>query len=193
MKKYNNLYNVDFKSVSEIYKTQIKVNTKNKQKIRKFEDYYSININDVLNIINDKNYIPTHYNIFLIREPKYRIVMSQNIKDKLINHVFGNLLVKVLEPSLINTNVATRKKKGTHYGIKYLKKYLNKLKNKKLYALKFDIFKYFYSIDHNILKEKLKTKIKDNDFLNILDKIIDSTNNNYINEKINFFDFKENF
>ena len=49
--------------------------------------------------------------------------MSQNISDKLINHLVGNVLINVLEKSLINTNVATRKEKGTHYGIKYLKKY----------------------------------------------------------------------
>lgn len=30
-------------------------------------------------------------------------------------------------------------KKSTHYGIKYLKKYLNELKGDTVYALKFDI------------------------------------------------------
>ncbi len=111
--------------------------------------------------------------------------MSQNISDKLINHLVGNVLINVLEKSLINTNVATRKEKGTHYGIKYLKKYLNELKKKEVYALKFDVSKYFYNIDHNILKRLYYSKIKDKRFLNLLDKIIDSTNPSYINKKIN--------
>lgn len=118
--------------------------------------------------------------------------MAQNIKDKIINHLVAQyLLIDVVEKSLINENVATRKNKGTHYGIKLLKKYLIKLSNEKeIYALKIDIHKFFYSIDHNILKELLKTKIKDNDALNIIFKIIDSTNNEYINKTIK--KYKEN-
>ncbi len=110
--------------------------------------------------------------------------MSQDIRDKLINHLVGNELIKVLELSLINNNIATRKGKGTHYGIRLLKKYLNKLKKENIYALKFDISKYFYNINYNVLKDLYYSKIKDKDFLLLLDKIIGSTNRGYINEKI---------
>lgn len=47
--------------------------------------------------------------------------MSQNISDKIINHAMANVLIKVLEPSLIDMNVATRVSKGTHSGIRFLK------------------------------------------------------------------------
>lgn len=185
MKRYNALYNkIDLKYINHIYKTQIRKNTKNKNKIKKFEDFYSINICRIKEIFDTQKYIPRKYNIFLIKEPKYRIIMSQNILDKLINHVIASILTDVLEPSLINMNVATRKEKGTHYAIKYLKKYLNELKGKEIYVLKFDITKYFYKIDHEILKQKLKTKIKDKKFLDFLFTIIDSTNKD-VNDKIN--------
>lgn len=155
MKRYNNLYEdmISIKNIDYIYNTQIRKNTKNKAKIYKFEQYYTINISSIYKSLKNENYKIGKYNIFLIKDPKYRIIMSQNIKDKLVNHIVGNTLINVLEPTLINNNVATRKNKGTHYGIKMLKKYLNELKNKEVYALKFDISKYFYSIDHNILKK----------------------------------------
>lgn len=105
------------------------------------------------------------------------------MNDKIINHVMADYLIQVLDSCLINTNVATRKGKGTHYGMRYLKKYLNQLKGNTIYALKFDISKYFYHIDHVLLKQMLQKKIKDKEYLNLLFKIIDSTNEN-VNERI---------
>ena len=193
MKRKKKLYDtITFEDIKRVYLRQIRVNTKNKVKIRKFEDFYSINLSRAKKIINDKNYIPGKYNIFLIKEPKYRIIMSQNIIDKLINHVIADkILLPTLDNSLIDMNVATRIGKGTHYGIRYLKKYLNELKGETIYALKFDISKYFYSIDHEILFGLLKKKIKDKDALDILFKIIKSTDSEYVNKKIEFLKKKE--
>ena len=190
VKRKNNIYReITIPYIFNIYK-QVKSNTKNKKKLYIFDSYLGINIVDIYNTLKNKNYKQNSYNIFMIKEPKYRIVMSQNIKDKVINHVMGNLLIKALEPSLISTNIATRKGKGTHYGIKYLKKYLNELKQKELYALKFDISKYFYSINHNILKKRLSKKIKDKTFLHMLFGIIDSTDYN-VNKEIKLLKEKE--
>lgn len=185
MKRKNQLtLSFSLKRMMELYKKQVSVNTKNKRKIYKFEEFYTANITNVFNMLEDDNYIVGAYNIFLIKDPKYRIIMSQKMNDKIINHVMADILIKVLEPSLIDTNVATRKNKGTHFGIKYLKSYMNELKKDgNIYALKFDISKYFYNIDHDVLKELLKKKIKDKQYLKILFKIIDSTNKN-VNDRI---------
>lgn len=189
MKRYSNLYDnmINIKNINKVYNTQIKVNTKNKFKIYRFEEYYTLNICNINRLLESNNYEVGKYNIFLIKDPKYRIIMSQNIKDKLINHLVGNELINILDKSLINTNVATRKGKGTHYGIKFFKRYLNDLKGKEVYALKFDVSKYFYNIDHNILKGLYYSKIKDKRFLVLLDKIIDSTNSFYVNEKNTYY------
>lgn len=183
MKRVGNLYNdIDINYIFNIYK-QVKSNTKNKYKIYKFDSFLSMNVYSIYKTFMNGNYAPKGYNIFLIKEPKYRIVMSQNIYDKVINHVIGNLLIKALDNTLINTNVATRKGKGTHYGLKCLKKYLNDLKSENVYALKFDISKYFYNINHEILKDEIRRKIKDKRFLDILFKIISSTDRG-VNERI---------
>jgi len=42
------------------------------------------------------------------------------------------------------------------------------------YCLKLDIKKYYPNINHSILKQIIRKKIKDNDFLDLLDEIIDS-------------------
>ena len=181
MKRVSNL--VDDFTIENIIKAykMVRKNTLNKNKIYKFEEYYTSNISNVFRLLND--YKVGKYNIFLIRENKYRIIMSQNINDKIINHLMADILIKVIDTSLINTNVASRKNRGTSYGIKYLKKYLNSM-NGEVYALKFDISKFFYNINHDVLKKMLGRKIKDKKYLDILFKIIDSTDESYVNECI---------
>ena len=61
--------------------------------------------------------------------------------------------------------------------------YFQNKKYGKFYILKLDISKYFYNIDHDILKSMLKGRLDDFSY-NIICKIMDSTNLLYINEKI---------
>ena len=187
MKRVNNIYNeiVNIERIIKMYDKRIRINTKNKVKLSRFEYNYVSNIVYIKNVLNDKSYNPGRYNIFIIKEPKVRLIMSQNIIDKIINHMVSEyFLVRVFDNTLVNENVATRSAKGTHYGIRLLKQYVNELKQDNFYALKFDISKYFYNLDHDIIKNILIKKIKDKDALRLLFKIIDSTNYKYVNKRI---------
>lgn len=113
--------------------------------------------------------------------------MSEIMSDKVVNHLISHyVLAPGIYPHLIPQNVATRVGKGTKEGIRYLKIYINKLKLNydKVYVLKCDINKYFYSIDHELILEKCKRFIDDPEIYNILKNIIDSTNEEYINNHI---------
>ena len=174
---------VSYYDLLNIYENDIRKNVKNKQKLYNFEKYKIQNITKALTKIN--NFDKENYNIFLIKEPKERIVMSLNLVDKIINHYISKtILIPKLEKYLDIRNTATRKGMGTSYAIKLLKKYINlNKKHKNLYALKLDISKYFYTIDHNKLKNMLKNKLNNEEY-NIVSKIINSTNQKYINENI---------
>lgn len=161
---------------------------KNKEKVERFMLYKSEHIINIRNKLMSKNLDFTKYNIFFITDPKCRVIMAQSIEDKIINHLISKyLLVNVYENIYTNSMCATRIGKGASYGINLLKRYLNKIKYKytNFYYLKIDIKKYFYNIDHDILKDILNKKIKDKDALEVLYKIIDSTNSTYINNRIN--------
>ena len=177
---------VNVKDLLDIYEKEVSINTRNKRKIYNFEKNKMENIYDIKRIIESGNYSINKYNIFLINKPKYRIVMSLNIKDKIINHyVTRYILIPKLVKYLDIRNTATRKNMGYNYAIKLLKKYIeiNK-KYDKFYILRIDISKYFYSIDHNILKGLLKDKLNTDEY-NIISYIIDSTNYSYVNNTIN--------
>lgn len=111
-----------------MYDKRVKINTRNKIKIERFDYNYVSNITMIKNILESRNYKPGKYNIFIIIEPKIRLIMSQNIIDKLINHVVSEyFLINVFDKTLIDTNVATRKNKGTHYGMEKFKSEVDRM------------------------------------------------------------------
>ena len=96
------------------------------------------------------------------------------------------MCLECLENSLVSMNVATRKGKGSKEAYNLFMKYINKLmyKSKDIYVLKIDICKYFYNINHEILLNMVKEKIKDKEVINFLSFILDSTNSEYVNNNI---------
>ena len=188
MKRTNNLYK-EVTNIDNIIKMTNKVcsRVKNRRKVNNFETYKMEHICNIKRKLDSRNLKYVKYNIFMIKDPKCRIVMAEEIEDKIINHLIAEyVLVKVFENKYTDSMCATRIGKGTLYGINLLKKYINEIKraHNNFYVLKIDIHKYFYKINHNILKKILSKKIKDKDSLKALYDIIDSTNNNYVNEEI---------
>ncbi len=196
MKRIKNVYskinNLDH--IIDIYRKQVRINTKNKYRLEQFEDFFIEQITTIKEMINEKKITFSRYSLFLLRSPKYRIIMRQTIRDKIINQLVAKyILVDSLDRKLLDSNVATRVKKGTHYGIKLIKKYLNEAKhqNNEFYVLKCDITKYFYNINHEILLKKLENSIKDQDAIEIIKKILETTNDSYINNRVRELKNKE--
>ena len=142
--------------------------------MKQYKAYY---YSTVLRIIKSGVYEVGEYNKFLIKEPKVREIVSQNVVDKVINHLVTRcVLYPAILPCLLDVNVASRKGMGTSKGLEIAYEYARKCKVKygTYYILKADISKFFSSINHDILKKKFERKIKDKKALNIVNSIIDS-------------------
>ncbi len=177
MKRKDNLYNniCKLENIEKVF-NEICRNTKNKKRVEKYKQFKCANIYDVYNTLKNKEYKPGKLNVFEIYEPKKRRIVSQEMKDKLVNHLVARyILYPSILPCLIDENVASRKNMGTNKGIKLANKYrkICNIKYKRYYILKCDISKFFASIDNYKLKEKLKKRIKDKDALKIIFNIID--------------------
>ncbi len=178
MKRYKNLYQniCNIKNIQDAYKEVCK-NTRNKGRVEHLLEYKSIYISRVYNILINKEYVVGPYHQFIIYEPKKRTITSQNMQDKIVNHLVArHILYPAILPCLLDVNVASRKDLGTSAGLKIAENFRRKCKIKygHYYVLKCDISKFFYSIDHDNLKSKLTRRIKDKDALKIVYDIIDS-------------------
>ena len=135
--------------------------------------YYNLD-NNLLSIANDlknRTYIPSHYNRFLIKDPKERIIAASPVRDRVVQHALMNYYNKIFDRHLIFDSYACRINKGTH---KAILRAFHFSKSSK-YFLKMDVRKYFNSIDHSILKEMLTTLIKEKSALELFKIIIDSS------------------
>ena len=171
---YENIYKIE--NIVDSYNDVCR-NTKNKKRVANLKEYKTIYISRIHDILLKRQYSVGKYNKFIIYEPKKRIIVSQNVQDKIVNNLVAKyILYPAILPCLIDSNVASRKNLGTSAGLTLVKQFHRKYKinYKKYYILKFDISKFFASIDHDILKAKLLRRIKDKDAIKIVFTIIDS-------------------
>lgn len=122
--------------------------------------------------LKTKTYHPGNYKSFYIYEPKPRLISAAPYRDRVIHHALCNIIIPLLEPSFIIDTYANRVGYGTHRALKRFIKYARSSD----YILQCDLKKYFPSIDHQILKQIIRTKIKCVDTLWLIDLIIDNSN-----------------
>jgi RNA-directed DNA polymerase len=121
-----------------------------------------------------KTYATSAYTTFKIYEPKEReIYRLPYFPDRITHHAVMNILEPVFVNSFIAQTYSCIKGRGIHAAANDLRKALRDEKATQ-YCLKLDIKKFYPSIDHQVLKDLLRRKIKDSDLLWLLDGIIDS-------------------
>lgn len=187
MKRINNLYDnmISYSNILFVF-NKVKNKCHNKNKLMKFIRYKNCNLYDILIKLKNGNYKFSNYHIFLIHEKKYRIIMSENISDKIVNQMISYFIILPSLKCLIDENIATRTNKGSSYGYKLFEKYIDSIgTDKDIYVLRIDIKKYFYNINHNLLYSMLERRIKDKKSLKILKEILSLTDYDYINKSIN--------
>ena len=130
--------------------------------------------------LETKEYKVEKYNSFYIYEPKQRLIEASAFKDKIVQHsLCDNVLLPELSKVFIRNNFAGQKGKGTFFGLNTLKDDMQSFYNNygmDGYILKADVTKFFYTIDHIILKQIIRKHFTDDDLLWLCDLIIDSTN-----------------
>lgn len=122
--------------------------------------------------LKDKSYQPGEYNTFFIYDPKERMISAAPYRDRVIHHALCNIIEPIFEKTFIHDSYANRKGKGNHKAIDRYQYYAKKYP----YVLKSDIRKFFPSLDHQILKQEIRWKIKCKDTLWLIDTIIDNSN-----------------
>jgi hypothetical protein len=130
-------------------------------------------------LLKDKRYKAGDYYEFTVYEPKERAVMAPPFRDRVVQRCLcEQVLMPAIEKHLIYDTYACRKNKGTHAGLNRTEEFFRRYYRKNGidgWIIKGDISKYFYSIDHQILKDNLKPLLKNYDVWWMIEQIIDST------------------
>ena len=154
---------------------------RNKKDVILFELELSKNLWDLYDALSSQTYSPCAYQKFYVFEPKKREIQALPYKDRVVQHVLADhYLYPLLTSKLIYDNGACQKGKGTDFSLNRLTSFFTDFYKKSHlngYILKADIRKYFPSIQHDVLKQKLNRIVEDKDILQLLFRIIDSYEN----------------
>ncbi len=105
--------------------------------------------------------------------------MAPPFRDRVVQRCLcEQVLTPVIERHLIYDTYACRTGKGTHAGLERTEEFFKRHYRKHGsggWVIKGDISKYFYSIDHEILKDNLRPLIKEHDVWWLIEQIVDST------------------
>jgi len=176
MKRIGNLYDKiwDMENIKLAHKNARKGKTKYKevQEVDNNLDYY---LGEIQKMLRDKTFVNGKYTIFTRKfYGKERTVYRlPYFPDRIIHHCIMQILSPVWDKVFIRNTFSSIKGRGIHDGVKRLQKDLRENKDLK-YCLKFDIKKFYPSVDNSILKTIIRKKIKDKNVLWLLDIIIDS-------------------
>lgn len=120
-------------------------------------------------------YQPKPLQTFIVRDPKTRKISKAHFRDRIIHHALCSIIEPIFEISFIYDSYANRKGKGTLKAIKRFESFSRIVSNNHTitaFVLKADIKHYFEEVDHLILINILKKKIKDKKVMWLIRKIL---------------------
>jgi len=173
MKRHSNLWQqlVSFENIFLAFTKAVK-GKGYKLYVLEFMKDFEHNILALQQSLINKSYQPGNYTAFFIYEPKKRMISAAPFADRIMHHCVINVIGPIFEATFVSQSYANQVNKGTHRAIRDVQSAMRLHR----YVLHCDIRKYFPSIDHEILKNIIRRKIKDPDILWLINLIIDSSN-----------------
>ena len=101
--------------------------------------------------LTDGAWQPSGYRFFEIHDPKRRTIAAAPFADRVVHHALCNVMAPHLERRFIARSFSCQVGKGTTAA----RECCRKLVNRHRYVLKCDVRKFFPSLDHEVLMQKL--------------------------------------
>lgn len=161
----------------------------NKRYVVEFEKDLEKNLFQLQKELISQTYAPQSMKTFVICDPKTRVISASDFRDRIVHHALCNIIEPIFDKIFIFDSYANRKGKGAHAALKRFDEFKRKISgNGRLlpnakdnnqvygYVLKADIKHYFDSVDHDIMMQIIRRKIKDNKMLWLIKKILNNHN-----------------
>jgi retron-type reverse transcriptase len=136
--------------------------------VAEFEYELEDNLIRLQSELKQRSYQPGNYCSFYIHEPKRRLISAAPFRDRVVHHALCNVIEPLFEASFIDDSYANRIGKGTHRALNRCQQFARRYR----YVLQCDIRQFFPSVDHAILLQILKRKVKDPMILWLVEQIL---------------------
>ncbi len=123
------------------------------------------------------SYSPKKLETFVIRDPKTRKISKSDFRDRVVHHALCNIIEPIFEKTFIHDSFANQTGKGSLKALErfdYFKRKVSKNNTRNYHILKADIKHYFDEVNHNILLDIIKRKVKDKKVIWLIKKILDN-------------------
>lgn len=112
------------------------------------------------------------YRVIEISDPKPRRISAAPFADRVVHHALCSVIAPIFERSFIADSYANRVGYGQHRAVARYEHY----RDSYAYVLRCDIYRYFPSIDHAILKRDYRRRITCERTLALMDTLVDGSN-----------------
>lgn len=134
-------------------------------------DYY---ISEIHHMLASGTYKTSEYSQKEIYKPKQRTIHKlPYYPDRIVHHAIMQVIQPIWDNVFIYDLYSAIPGKGLHAGSYRVRKFLKDVPNTQ-YCLKFDISKFYPSMDHDVLIRLISKKIKCKDTLKLLEEVIRS-------------------
>lgn len=148
-----------------------------RSEVIKFNLNLASNLVAIATAVRDGTYRPSAYRRFWVNDPKKRLILALPYPDRIVHQWLVEEFIKPYYiPRFIADTYACIPGRGTHAAVKRLQRMMTSINNglgTGYYAVKFDISKFFNSIDRDILLDILRRRIADRELMDLLTIIID--------------------
>jgi len=170
---YEKIYDVDNILVAHKNASRGKSHYKEVKRINKNPEWYAHKIHKML---KNQTFRNSKYTVFEKTDSgKMRTIYKlPYYPDRIVHHAIMQVLEPIWVPTFINDTYACIIGRGIHKGVKRIQQALKYFPKSTKYCLKCDVQKFYPSINHDVLKETIRKKIKDEKLLELLDIIINS-------------------
>lgn len=141
-----------------------------------FRENLCENILELTKEMQDGTYESGRYRERFVYIPQTRLIQVSVFRDRVAQQAIYLVLRGILEKHYISDSYACRKGKGTHEATKRVQYWLRQIHRKpdgqSYTAVKIDVAKFFYRLDHDIIMQTLCQYIDDPEFMHIAENII---------------------
>jgi len=176
--KINNIYPqiYNFSNLLLAWRKARKGKTK-KLYVREFEKDTLGNLLALQEELKNGTYYPKQLKIFILRDPKTRKISKSDFRDRIVHHAIVNILEPIFDKSFFYDSCANRKGKGNLVALKRFELFKRQITNNmksEAFCLKADIKHYFQEVNHGILLKIIQRKIKDEEVICLIKKILEN-------------------